>query len=237
MKLEALAFGAHPDDAELGCGGLLLKLKDMGYTTGIIDLTEAEMSTNGDVCTRQKETENASKILGLDVRENAGLEDCNIKNDSESRLKIIEIIRKYRPELAIIPFRIDRHPDHENAHKLLKDAIFAAGLSKLVTSLPAYRPAIIICYMLNHQFHPSFIVDISPHYERKMEACKAYKSQFYRQASFAEPTFINSRFFQDYVTGRDKCYGIKIRADYGEPYYLENEIKIDDPLKFFKYLR
>ena len=235
-EIDALAFGAHPDDAELGCGGLLLKLKDIGYKTGIIDLTEAEMSTNGDVFTRQKETNEASRILKLDIRENLGLEDCNIKNDPDSRLKVIEVVRKHRPEIVIIPFRADRHPDHENAHKLLKDAIFAAGLNKLVTAHPAHRPGAVICYMLNYQFSPSFIVDISGYYELKMKACMAYKSQFYRQSSFAEPTFINSNFFQDFVTGRDKCYGLKIRVKYGEPYFIEHEIKVDDPVSFFKYL-
>ncbi len=236
MKVNVLAFGAHPDDAELGCGGLLLKLKEIGYKTGIVDLTEAELSTNGDIRIRQKETQDASLILGLDIRENLGLGDSDIKNDPESRKKVMEAVRKYRPELAIIPYSKDRHPDHENAHKLLNDAIFVSGLNKFRTELPAYRPKAVICYMLNYQFPPSFIVDISEYYERKMKACKAYKSQFYRQSSFAEPTFINSRFFQDFVTGRDKCYGLKIRAEYGEPYYIENEVKIEDPVKFFDYL-
>ncbi|MBN1298529.1 MAG: bacillithiol biosynthesis deacetylase BshB1 [Actinobacteria bacterium] len=236
MHLDVLAFGPHSDDVELGCGGLLLKLKDLGYTTGAIDLTEAELSTNGDVSKRRLETEKASSILGLDFRQNLGLGDCRIKNDDESRLKVIEVIRQYRPELAIIPFSRDRHPDHENSHKLLKDAIFIAGLEKFITSYGFHRPATVLCYMLNYQFEPSFIVDISAYHEKKMEACKVYSSQFYSKEENSRSTYINSRFFREMMAVRDKFYGLKIKTDYGEPYFLDESIKIDDPISFFKYL-
>jgi bacillithiol biosynthesis deacetylase BshB1 len=236
MFIDVMAFGAHPDDAELGCGGLLLKLKDLGYSTGVIDLTAAELSTNGDLATRQKETDEASALLKLDIRKNLNLQDCNITNDIQSRLKVVNAVRQYRPFLAVIPYKIDRHPDHENSCKLLKDSFFAAGLKKFETEFEAFRPKAVICYMLNHQFQPSFIVDISDYYEQKMKACKAFRSQLYRQPGLDQPTYINSKFFQDYVTGRDKCYGLKIRAEYAEPYYIEDDIKIDDPVDFFKYL-
>ncbi|MBU4313843.1 MAG: PIG-L family deacetylase, partial [Actinobacteria bacterium] len=144
IRIDALAFSPHPDDAEMGCGGLLLKLKDKGYRTGIIDLTRAELSTNGNLKTREEEIKEASKILGLDIRENLGLEDANIKNDYDSRLKVISAIRKYRPGLALIPFWRDRHPDHENSYKLLKDAIFISGLKKFKTGLDSYRPDVVI---------------------------------------------------------------------------------------------
>lgn len=237
IRIDALAFSPHPDDAEMGCGGLLLKLKDKGYRTGIIDLTRAELSTNGNLKTREEEIKEASKILGLDIRENLGLEDANIKNDYDSRLKVISAIRKYRPELALIPFWRDRHPDHENSYKLLKDAIFISGLKKFKTGLDSYRPDVVISYMLHYEFKPSFIVDISQYYNKKFSAVAAYKSQFYSDVAKKVMTHIASKYFFDIINSRHQCSGLKIRSEYGEPYYIESDIKIDDPLEFFKYLK
>lgn len=237
IRIDALAFSPHPDDAEMGCGGLLLKLKDKGYRTGIIDLTRAELSTNGNLKTREEEIKEASKILGLDIRENLGLEDANIKNDYDSRLKVISAIRKYRPELALIPFWRDRHPDHENSYKLLKDAIFISGLKKFKTGLDSYRPDVVISYMLHYEFKPSFIVDISQYYNKKFSAVAAYKSQFYSDVAKKVMTHIASKYFFDIINSRHQCSGLKIRSEYGEPYYIESDIRIDDPLEFFKYLK
>lgn len=237
IRIDALAFSPHPDDAEMGCGGLLLKLKDKGYRTGIIDLTRAELSTNGNLKTREEEIKEASKILGLDIRENLGLEDANIKNDYDSRLKVISAIRKYRPELALIPFWRDRHPDHENSYKLLKDAIFISGLKKFKTGLDSYRPDVVINYMLHYEFKPSFIVDISQYYNKKFSAVAAYKSQFYSDVAKKVMTHIASKYFFDIINSRHQCLGLKIMSEYGEPYYIESDIKIDDPLEFFKYLK
>jgi bacillithiol biosynthesis deacetylase BshB1 len=235
-KIDVLAFSPHPDDAEMGCGGLLLKLKDRGYSAGIVDLSKAELSTNGDLETRRRETEKASKILGLDVRENLELEDGNIKNDFESRLKVINAIRRYMPRLALIPFRLDRHPDHENSYKLLKDAIFVSGLKKFKTGLEHHRPYIVMSYMLHYEFRPSFIVDISRYYKKKLEAVAAYKSQFYTGAGGKSMTYIASKYFFDVINSRHKCLGLKVRSEYGEPYYIEFDIKVEDPLEFFKYM-
>lgn len=237
IRIDALAFSPHPDDAEMGCGGLLLKLKDKGYRTGIIDLTRAELSTNGNLKTREEEIKEASKILGLDIRENLGLEDANIKNDYDSRLKVISAIRKYRPGLALIPFWRDRHPDHENSYKLLKDAIFISGLKKFKTGLDSYRPDVVINYMLHYEFKPSFIVDISQYYNKKFSAVAAYKSQFYSDVTKKVMTHIASKYFFDIINSRHQCSGLKIMSEYGEPYYIESDIKIDDPLEFFKYLK
>ena len=237
IRIDALAFSPHPDDAEMGCGGLLLKLKDKGYRTGIIDLTRAELSTNGNLKTREEEIKEASKILGLDIRENLGLEDANIKNDYDSRLKVISAIRKYRPGLALIPFWRDRHPDHENSYKLLKDAIFISGLEKFKTGLDSYRPDVVINYMLHYEFKPSFIVDISQYYDKKFSAVAAYKSQFYSDVAKKVMTHIASKYFFDIINSRHQCLGLKIRSEYGEPYYIESNIRIDDPLEFFKYLK
>ncbi|MGM0368320.1 MAG: bacillithiol biosynthesis deacetylase BshB1 [Actinomycetota bacterium] len=236
MKIDALAFSAHPDDADMSCGGLLLKLKDMGYHTGIIDLTRGELSTNGNLKTRAEETKKASDFLKLDLRENLKLEDSNIINDVESRIKVINIIRKYKPDLAMVPYFKDRHPDHENAYKLLKDSIFIAGLEKFKTGFKKHRPNIVIHYMLHYQFEPSFIVDISDYFSQKIKAVKAYKSQIYSEFEKNAETHISSKYFLDALHSRDKCYGLKIMVQYGEPYYIEKAIKVNDPINFFNYV-
>ncbi len=235
MFVDVLAFSPHPDDADLACGGLLLKLKGMGYTTGIVDLTEAELSSNGDPDTRRKETLNASKILKLDIRENLKIGDSAVANNLENRLKIIEIIRKYKPALAVIPYKKDRHPDHENSSKLLKDAIFMSGLKNFKTDIEFHKPKIVISYMLNYQFKPNFIVDISDYYIQKMEVFAAYKSQFGREDD-GQSTYINSRYFYDLITSRNKYYGLKVNVEYGEPFLIESDIKVDNPVKFFDYI-
>jgi bacillithiol biosynthesis deacetylase BshB1 len=235
MFVDVLAFSPHPDDADMGCGGLLLKLKSIGYTTGIIDVTEAELSSNGDPDTRKKETLNASKILKLDVRKNLKISDGAVANNGENRLKIIEIIRKYKPSLAIIPYEKDRHPDHENSSKLLKDAIFISGLKNFKTDSQFHKPKIVISYMLNYQFNHSFIVDISDYYIQKMEAFTAYESQFLGEGG-GQQTYINSRYFYDFITSRNKYYGLKINVEYGEPFFIDSDIKIDNPVKFFDYI-
>lgn len=236
MKIDALAFSPHPDDAEMSCGGLLLKLKSRGYNTAIIDLTAGELSTNGDIDTRKQETDAATEILKLDFRDNLNFGDCSIKNDHKSRLKVINVLRDLRPSLVLFPYFIDRHPDHENAHKLIKNSIFISGLERFDTGVRPYRPKIAACYMLNYQFKQSFIVDISGYYNAKMKACSAYRSQFHDKYSGSKKTFINTIFFQDFVENRDKCYGLKIGAKYGEPYFIFNDIKVDDPISFFDYL-
>ena len=236
-KIDVIAFSPHPDDAEMGCGGLLLRLKDKGYQTGIIDLTWAEMSTNGDHETRKAETEEASRILKLDIRENLGLEDANIINDKDSRIKVIKAVRKYRPEMALIPYHSDRHPDHENSYKLLKDALFVSGLQKFETGLGFHRPSIILNYMLHNEFKPSFVVDISDFYKQKLKAVAAYKSQFYSNTAKKIMTHIASKHFYEIINSRHQCMGLKIKAQYGEPYHIEGNIKIDDPVKFFGYMK
>lgn len=236
-KLDIVAFSPHPDDAEMGCGGLLLKLKDKGYRTGIVDLTRAELSTNGDLKTRRAETAEASKILKLDVRENLELEDANIVNDKASRLKVIDAVRTYRPKIALIPYYVDRHPDHENSYKLLKDALFISGLTKFETGSEFYRPSVVLNYMLHHEFKPSFVVDISEYYDEKFRAVAAYKSQFYSDTAKRVMTHIASKHFFDIINSRHQCMGLKIKAEFGEPYHIEESIKIDDPVKFFNYMK
>lgn len=235
-QIDFMAFAPHPDDAEMGCGGLLLKMKDQGYRTGIVDLSRSELSSNGDLSTRAEETREASRILRLDVRQNIGIEDANIANHPENRKKIVDVLRTYRPKMVAMPYRTDRHPDHENVYRLIRESIFVSGLSKYETGQEAYRPDIVISYMLHTEFEPSFIVDISPYFSLKEQAVKAYRSQFYSDSKREVLTYIASKDFEDILYTRFRYYGLKIKARYGEPYAIASPIKIDDPITFFDYV-
>ncbi|MHB1348163.1 MAG: bacillithiol biosynthesis deacetylase BshB1 [Candidatus Humimicrobiaceae bacterium] len=237
MKMDVLAFGPHPDDVEIGCGGLLVKLKKMGYRTGIIDLTKGELSSNGDPQTRTKETLAASAVLDLDIRENLNLQDGNIVNDIESRSRVIEVLRKYQPKMVLFPYHEDRHPDHENAHKLIKDSIFISGLIKHQTSMDFFRPDIILNYMLHFEFVPTFIVDIAEEFQKKAEAVAAYKSQFFSNMEKGVVTRISTKSFNDFLHTRAKYFGLKIHCSAGEAYFTYYKIRINDPLDFFKYVK
>lgn len=237
MKVDVLAFGPHPDDAEMGCAGLLLKLKYLGYKTGIIDLTRGELSSNGNLKIRSQETKVATDILELDIRENLELEDGNINNDISSRNKVIEILRKYQPKMVLIPYHNDRHPDHENAHKLIKDSIFISGLVKYETALNSYRPDIVLNYMLHFEFKPVFITDITDVFEKKVEVVTAYKSQFFSTIKKDVITHISTKTFNDILHTRSRYFGLKINAGFGEPYFINSRIKINDPLNFFNYVK
>jgi len=237
MEIDVLAFAPHPDDAEMGCGGLLFKLKKLGYKTGIIDLTMGELSSNGDIETRAKETRAASGILELDMRDNLNLADGNIVNDIDSRNLIIKMLRKYRPKMLLFPYYKDRHPDHENAHKLIKDSVFISGLVKYQTSLEFFRPDIVINYMLHFEFMPSFIVDISEEFEKKIEAVTAYGSQFFSKVGKDVVTHISTKSFQDILHTRARYFGLKINSSAGEGYFINSKIKINNPLAFFNYVK
>jgi bacillithiol biosynthesis deacetylase BshB1 len=211
-------------------------MKDKGYRTGIVDLSKSELSSNGDLLTREKETNKASEILKLDLRENLGIEDANISNNLENRKKVVGMLRKYRPKMVAMPYRIDRHPDHENSYKLVREAIFLSGLVKFETEHKAYRPDIVINYMLHTEFDPTFIVDISKYFKLKEEAVAAYKSQFYSNSERQMLTYISSKNFGDILHTRFKYYGLKIKTQYGEPYFISSSIRIDDPISFFDYV-
>ncbi|MCX7878885.1 MAG: bacillithiol biosynthesis deacetylase BshB1 [Ignavibacteria bacterium] len=232
MKLDALFFAAHPDDAELGCGGLIIKLTDSGKKVGITDLTRGELSTRGNPEKRSLETKKASEILNLSLRKNLEIGDGNIENNPSNREKIINLIRGTKPELVFIPWWNDRHPDHENASKLLKESVFFAGLEKIQTYSEEtlqkpFRPKRTFYYMQNYSFEPTFIIDISTEFSRKMEAVKCYSSQFYNPDSDEPETFISSKNFLEFIEARARFYGFMIGADYGEPYYSENKIKLE----------
>jgi N-acetylglucosamine malate deacetylase 1 len=232
-NIDCLAFGPHPDDVELFCGGLLIKLKKQGYATGVVDLTRGELSTNGDVETRLREAEKAKQILGLDIRINLGMADGSLISSEENRGEIIKTVRSIRPGICLIPYWEDRHPDHEAASRLLKQALFDSGLKKIDTGQEAYRPKSVIYYMLHHLADPTFVIDISDQMEQKLDSINAYTSQFSSISGKGDPTYINRPDFLKSIITRAEFLGQRIGVSYAEGYYYQGTIKIDDLIGFF----
>jgi bacillithiol biosynthesis deacetylase BshB1 len=231
--IDCLAFGPHPDDVELFCSGVLIKLKKQGYSTGIVDLTLGELSTNGDTDTRLKEAESAKQILELDIRINLGLKDGSIDSSWENRQEVIKTIRSLRPKICLIPYWEDRHPDHESASGLLKRAIFDSGLSKIDTSQERFRPNVIIYYILHHFVDPTFVVDISEQMDQKLESINAYESQFSSSTKKGIGTHINNPDFLNSIITRAKFLGDRIGVKYAEGFYYPGMMKIDNIINFF----
>ncbi len=228
--VDVMAFGPHPDDIELGCGGTLIKLVDEGRSVVLTDLTEGEMSTRGTVETRRQEASEAASILGATARENLRLEDGNIQNGPESRHKVAEVVRKYRPHLVFVPYYRDRHPDHFHASELLYDGIFMAGLVRYDTGQASYRPRKLVYYMRWDEFDPSFIVDITDQFERKMRAVHAYATQFTPDdASFAQ-TRLTSPQHEWEIVHRMGYYGSLIGKRYGEGFLIRGKLEVGSPL-------
>ena len=228
-KIDCLAFGAHPDDVELFCSGLLIKLQKQGKSTAVIDLTRGELSTNGTLQIRAKETKNATKVMNLSFRENLKLEDGNIENSKENRYKIIKYIRKFKPDLILAPYWEDRHPDHIATSKIVSDASFYSGLKMIESGQEPHRPKMNLFYMMHNIFIPSFVVDISTVMDIKTEAIQCYKSQFGQSPN---NTYINRPEFFDSIINRAKFYGYQIKTKYGEPYFYKGVLGINNIFDF-----
>jgi len=228
MKLDVLAFGAHRDDIELTCAGTMLKLVDQGYKTGIIDLTAGEMGTRGSVEEREKEAEESAKILQIQCRENLGIPDANIEINMDNKLKIVKALRKYTPRIIFLPYWEARHPDHAHAGQLVAEAAFIAGLSKLDTGQPGHRPERLIYYMCHYEFQPSFIMDITEQYERKMAAIRCFGSQIFNPDYPGEQTLISSPEYMESIEVRSRYYGWHIKKKYGEPFLVRDALEIED---------
>ena len=230
LQLDVLAFGAHPDDVELGCGGTIKKMTGQGLAVGIVDLTEGEMGTRGSVAERYQEAADAAKVLGVTVRRNLQMADANIRHDEENRRKIIAVLREFRPRLVFAPLPEDRHPDHIHAGNLVKDACFYSGLRKLHPELGnPHRPDQVVHYMMNHDETPSFIVDISNQYREKIAAVQAYRSQFYNPDYEGEETFISSSNFMEMLEARARIHGWRMGVQYAEPFWIKETIVLDEP--------
>lgn len=232
MKLDILVFTAHPDDAELGMGGTIAKSVAEGRKVGIIDLTEAELSSNGTVESRKLETEEASQILGVHFRDNLKFPDGKVKLNDEYVMEVVKRIRFHKPKIVFAPYFYDRHPDHVGTSKIIKDAMFFSGLKKIETTFnnetqTPYRPAKFYCFMQMGEFKPSFIVDISDHFETKMASIKAYKTQFYNPELNEEKTFISDPKFIKFIEARAAYFGFQIRKEYGEPFFSDDLIELD----------
>ena len=221
MKLDVLAFGAHPDDVELACSGTLLKLISEGKKVGIIDLTKGELGTRGTEFTRQEEAAAASSILGIEERVNLDLGDGIFDLSHKNKLKVIEMIRKYKPTIILANATHDRHIDHPRAASLVKDAVFLSGLKKIETSLDgtrqeAYRPTSIFHYIQHYHMTPDFVIDITPFQNKKIESVLAYKTQFYNPDHKEDETPISSKRFLRFLDGRAREMGETIGVEFGE---------------------
>ena len=235
-RLHALAIAPHPDDVELTCAGTIIKLGKMGYRTGVISLTAGEMGTRGTPEIRRKEFEKAGQTMGLQVHKTLTMPDGNVKVNEENKLKLIHEIRRYRPRIVFTFYWNTRHPDHHHCSLLVREVSFLAGLSKIDTGLPRYRPARVIYFMELYEFHPSFIVDVSDAFAVKIQAIKSYESQIYnpdQRQSDEEKTFISSPEFLQSITTRAEYWGNKIGVKYGEPFLVREPVSIDDPVKLF----
>src|SRR5690606_13697180 len=213
QKADILAIGAHPDDVELGCGGTLTKLIAEGKTVAIVDLTQGELGTRGTNFTRAEEAAKASQILGISARENLKMKDGFLVNSEENQMQIVKMIRKYQPEIVFSNAVEDRHPDHAKAHKLVSDACFLAGLVKIETthngeSQKPWRPKQIFSYIQWKNITPDFVMDISGFMNTKIEACLAYKTQFYDPDSTEPMTPIATKDFLESLTYRARDLGL-----------------------------
>jgi N-acetylglucosamine malate deacetylase 1 len=234
MKLDILAIAVRPDDVELGCAGTLLMEKSKGKKTGVVDLTRGELGTRGTPELRAEEAAAAAALMQLDVRENLGMADGFFRNDQEHQLLLIRAIRKYRPGIVLANALTDRHPDHGRAGNLIADACFLSGLRKIVTRdtdgavQEHWRPKYVFHYIQDRYFNPSFVYDISPVFERKLQAIRAYASQFHStEYQKDEPqTYISTPEFLNSIIGRHQMFGKMIGVPYAEGFITEKTIGI-----------
>jgi bacillithiol biosynthesis deacetylase BshB1 len=232
MPVDILAIAAHRDDVELTCAGTLLKAVDAGYRVGILDLTAGETGTRGSVQLRGEEAERAAKVLGISERRNAGLPDAHLQNSDAARKVLVEQIRHFAPRVIILPFPVGRHPDHRVASELGRDASFLAGLGRYDAAGTPHRPHKLL-YALSYRedpVKPSFVVDISAEFERKLAAIKCYASQFDGVKAAGE-IFPTGQDLYSLVETQNAHYGSLIRKRYGEPYFTHETIEVEDVVK------
>lgn len=231
MKTDILAFGAHPDDVELGCGGTVAKLVSEGKSVAIVDLTEGELGTRGSRETRNEEAKSAANILKVLARENLKMSDAFFEHSEENIRKIVHILRKYQPEIVLANALDDRHPDHARAAKLVSDACFVSGLRKIETFengklQPVWRPKQIFNYIQWKHIKPEFVMDISDFMETKISACLAYKTQFYDPDSNEPITPISTKDFLESVSYRAKDLGRLAGVEYAEGFTSEKLLAV-----------
>ena len=228
--VDLLVVAAHPDDAELCLGGTLLAAKARGLRTAVVDLTRGELSSRGDVETRQKETDAATEILALDHRSNLDLGDGTIRDRDDARIALVGEIRKLRPKVVLAPWRDDLHPDHAGAGELAYRCQYLCGVRLYAPGpYPAYRPPQLGYYMGHTPFEPSVVVDISDHFEGKLAVMRAYASQFHQEGVDGAPTKISTPEFVRFVEGRAREYGVRAGVTFGEPIRWQDPPAVADP--------
>lgn len=232
-KIDILAFGAHPDDVELGCSGTILRQISLGYKVGVIDLTRGELGTRGTACIRDSESQLSAKKMNITFRENLLFADGFFENNKHNKLEIIKKIRYYRPNIVLCNAPEDRHPDHGRSASLVYDACFLAGLEKIHTELqnisqPPFRPRVIYNYIQYNDTKPDFIVDISPFMKKKMEIIKCYASQFYNPESKESETLISKKSFLELISNRSQDLGRFISSDYAEGFLVSRYPGVND---------
>jgi bacillithiol biosynthesis deacetylase BshB1 len=227
MKLDILVLAAHPDDAELGCGGTILKHVAIGHKVGVVDFTRGELGTRGTPETRIKEAADSAKILGLSVRENLGLPDGFFVNTKEHQLEVVKAIRKYQPDIVLANARYDRHPDHGRGSDLAFEACFLSGLAKVSTDQAPWRPKVMYHYIQSQFLTPDFVVDVSDFWEKKIEAIRAFRTQFHDPNSKEPDTFISSPAFMKLLESRGHEFGHGIGVKYGEGYTVRRYIGVN----------
>jgi len=232
MKLDILAFGAHPDDVELGCGATIAKEVALGKKVGIVDLTQGELGTRGSAEIRKVEATNAAAILGVSVRENLKFRDGFFTNDEQHQLEIIKMIRKYRPEIVLCNAIDDRHIDHGKGSKLVSDACFLSGLRRIETSLDEegqeeWRPKVVYHYIQWKNIEPDFVVDVTGYMDKKVDSVMAYTTQFFDASSKEPSTPITSKNFLDSITYRAQDLGRLINKDFAEGFTVERYLAVN----------
>ncbi|SEJ47401.1 bacillithiol biosynthesis deacetylase BshB1 [Cyclobacterium xiamenense] len=233
MKLDILAIAAHPDDVELSCSGTLAAHVAKGYKVGILDLTQGEMGTRGTPELRLQEAGKAGELLNVSVRENLGFRDVFFADDEEHQVAIARVLRAYRPEIVLANAVSDRHPDHGKGGSLASHACFVSGLRKLETEKDgkpqeAWRPKYVYHYIQNNYIEPDLVVDISDHWQVKINSILAFQSQFYNPDSREPESFISRPDFLDFIEARSREMGHKINVKYGEGFTVERVPGIRD---------
>ncbi len=233
MKLDILAFGAHPDDVEISMGGTILHYVSKGKKVGIVDLTEGELGTRGTVESRYAEAAAASKFMGIETRVNLKMKDGFFQHNEENLMKLIEQIRQFKPEIVFANSISDRHPDHGKGSKLVAEAAYLSGLSKIKsawqeTEQEAYRPRLVLHYIQDYFITPNVVFDVSPFMEQKIQAINCYKTQFYDPTSTEPNTPISGKDFLDFLRGRMKEFGRPIGAEYAEGFTSNKYLGITD---------
>lgn len=233
MELDTLAIAAHPDDVELCCSGTLSRRIKAGHKVGIVDMTQGELGTRGTAEIRLQEAEDSAKVLNVAIRENLKMDDGFFRNDREHQLRIVEAIRRYRPRLLLTNSVRDRHPDHGRAARLVAEAAFYAGLPKVELSgqgknLEAWRPQLLLHFIQDFYIKPDLVVDISEHFDKKMETIRCFRSQFHDPESYEPETPLSRSDFFDWIEARAREFGRPIGAEFGEGFVTERPIGVGD---------